>query len=198
MGEKVAYNTNLSRSRGKGFEAQVVKRLCALGYQAKKILLSGSHLAKPYDVIVKPYRLKIEAKRTMKNHITMQAKWLDKVSNKLILVFAVGKYGGKKSIEMFSLSFLPTPMGKATEVVGLVDSTKNMVKMRRSKKIPKEHMALVPFLVLYDERFYLVEKFEDYMEKHYSLNKKGEEVTTGVGPTEYGFTTTAGTKPVCN
>mgnify|MGYP001340653165 CR=1 FL=1 len=179
----MAYNTNLSRSRGRGFEVQVVKRLHALGYQAKKMLLSGGHLAKPYDVIVRPYRLKIEAKRTMKNHITMQAKWLNKVSDKLIIVFAVGKYGGRGTIEMFALS--PGTM----DTVKMTDPIGGAVIMKKAKKIDKEKILSAPFLILYNKKNYLVEKFEDYMARKYSLTNK--EIIEDVRPTEHGGTITA-------
>ena len=162
----MAYNTNLSRSRGRGFEVQVVDRLKGLGYSAKKVLLSGSHLAKPYDVIVKGLRLKIEAKRTMKDYISLQGKWLDKVSDKLILVFAVGRYSGGRTIEMWALSPCPHPMLNPSSAI----------LMRKNKRIYREEL---PFWLSYNGKPFAAVPLEDYMESRYPLENKEKKNESG-------------------
>ena len=152
------YNTNLSRSRGRGFELQVLKRLHGLGFEAKRKVLSGATLATPYDVIVSPYRLKIEAKRTMKEYITLQKKWLDKVTQNLILVFAVGIYRGKKQIEMFALS-------PFWQNVALEDKCIVMKKNKRIFKAQLYNPQVGRVIVKCDGKVFEIQPFEQYMKK---------------------------------
>ena len=166
----MAYNTRTSRSRGRGFENQVVKRLTAMGFKSKKILLSGSHLAKPYDVIVSPFRLKIEAKRTMKDHITFMAKWLDKVSDKLIIVFAVGKYSGGKPVEMWALS--PDALVRTWPII----------EMKKAKKVERETILKAPFTLMYNGRQFMVQTFEGYMKSGRFSEPKENTDGTGTEP----------------
>lgn len=163
---ELSRRSRLSRGRGRNFENHVVKRLTSLGYKAKKKLLSGSYLKKPYDVIVSPCRLKIEAKRTLKEHITIQDKWLRRIGPKLIVVFAVGRYSGKRQVEMFALSLpsLKDPLAKMG------------VKIRKSRKIEGEDIKKAQYFVLYgeDHRTYFGQPLERYMKINYPLEEKND------------------------
>lgn len=170
---ELSRRSRLSRGRGRGFEDKVVKRLTSLGYKSKKKVLSGSNLKKPYDVIVSPYRLKIEAKRTMKEHITILDKWLRKIGPKLIVVFAVGRYSGKKQVEMFAIS-LASEYNPAAKLGA---------KIRKSRKIDGEDIKKAQHFVLYGEghRTYFGQPFEEYMQFHYPIGGQ-KDVSAGDQP----------------
>lgn len=163
---ELSRRSRLSRGRGRSFENHVVKRLASLGYKSKKKLLSGSYLKKPYDVIVSPWRLKIEAKRTLKEHITIQDKWLRRIGPKLIVVFAVGRYSGKRQIEMFAIA-LPT----------LKDPCARLgCKIRKFRKIDGEDIKKAQYFVLNteDHRTYFGQPLERYMKINYPLEGKND------------------------
>ena len=153
----------MSRGRGRRFEDQVVERLHLLGYKAKKKLLSGSYLKTPYDVSVSPFKLKLEAKRTLKDFIGMEGKWLNKVGPLLSLVFAVGSFAGKQAVEMFSVSLVPN-----SAIPEMVDRYP-VVVVKSVKRIKKEQL-ITTFVIEYGGRKFFVEPFENYLKREFSLN----------------------------
>lgn len=163
---ELSRRSRLSRGRGRNFENDVVKRLTSLGYKSKKKLLSGSYLKKPYDIIVSPWRLKIEAKRTMKEHITIQDKWLRRIGPKLIVVFAVGNYHGKRQIEMFAIS-LPSDKDPLAKLGA---------KISKYRQISGENIREAQYFVLTteDHRTYFGQPLERYMRVNYPLEEKND------------------------
>lgn len=155
------YNTNLSRSRGRGFEDQIVRRLHSLGYvKAKKNVLSGSTLKKPYDIKVPPFRLKIEAKRTMKNYITILSKWMDRITDLYVVVFAIGRYAGKKQIDMHAISKCQErPFGETHVPI---------IEMRKAKRI-KLSDIMGEALICYEDEYYYIQSFENLMQTKFPI-----------------------------
>lgn len=157
--------SRLSRGRGRSFERQVLERLRSLGYtKAKRKLLSGAYLKTPYDITVSPFKLKLEAKRTLKDFIGMQKKWLDKVGPLLSLVFAIGSFVGKGSIAMYSAALISDKARKELDIESFT-----VVEVQSVKRI-KADQLIFRFIVRCAGIDYLVEPFEKYLEREFPLN----------------------------
>lgn len=164
MASRKTRRSRLSRGRGKRFEDQVVERLHSLGYRAKKKLLSGSYLKTPYDITVSPFKLKLEAKRTLKDFIGMQKKWLDKIGPLLSLVFAIGSFAGKGNVAMYSAALISDKVRKELDIESLT-----IVEVRSEKRIKKDQL-IFRFIVRCAGIDYLIEPFEKYLEREFPLN----------------------------
>jgi hypothetical protein len=173
------YDTSLSRSRGRGFENQVVKTLKAWGYtRTERKLLSGSNLKTPYDVKVSPFRLKIECKRTAKSHIGIQGKWLDKISDNLILVFAVGLKISKKN-PIYCISSHRGDKGqffdmevKKNKKINVCDHLFEIERSGRESAWVKDSFYLV-----HDGKLFWVQDFKSYMEQNWKIEQTEKEVS---------------------
>lgn len=162
---KKTRRSQLSRGRGRRFEDQVVERLHSLGYKrAKKKLLSGSYLKTPYDVSVPPFKLKLEAKRTLNDFIPMQRKWLSRVSPLLSIVFAIGRFSGGQPILMHSASLISDKARAELDVDSFT-----VVEMQSTKRIKKDQL-IFRFVLKCNGVEYLVEPFEEYLKREFLIN----------------------------
>jgi hypothetical protein len=176
--EILSARSRRSRGRGRGFEDAIVKRLRKLGYDPKKKVLSGGNLAKPYDVGVRPFRLKIEAKRRMGEGIIIESKWLNKIAPKYVVVFAAGPRLGKDT-KMCAISL----GNKVDNLVELqIDGKSKKIGAFEGKFVVKRTKALgdlvleVPFILVHNGRRFVVQDFEKYMQDNWAqFAHKGEK-----------------------
>ncbi len=159
---------------GTGFEYRVRDRLNELyrsvGFKAIRIWYSGAGLKKPYDVEFKYGRkliLGIEAKRSIAStSISMQRKWIDQISQKHVVIFAIGNFRGKKKVEIFVLREINekdlTKLGKLI--------TKDIVMKDKAKSISinyKKHLqsrSVFPDVIC-DHKTYVIETFETFFKE---------------------------------
>jgi hypothetical protein len=138
-------------------------------------------MKKPYDVIVSPHRLKIEAKRRMGESIIIESKWLKKIAPKYIVVFAAGPRLSK-NVKMCAISQSQDEVGLAKiEVRG---KSKKMWTLDDKFFIrrPKPEGDLVfglPFSISHDRNKYVVQDFETYMAKHWPASTVKENDNVG-------------------
>jgi len=176
--EILSQRSRRSRSRGRGGEGYVIKRLTGWGYQAKRMVLSGGNLAKPYDVIVSPFRLKIEVKRRMAEAITINHKWLRKVAPKYIVVFGIGP----RMSEMNRLYAISLFRGKPFDGPQV-----SVVKDRLLRRANGQFVIRRPglsdlvisgdFCLVHGEKKFLVQDFCQYMKENWTF--AGERIKVG-------------------
>lgn len=184
--ELLSRRSRRSRGRGRGFETKVKEYLERWGYIAKKVVLSGSNKKKPYDVLVSPLRLKIEAKRRMGEGIIIQTKWLDKIAPKYIVVFAAGPRLSKV-VRMCAISQVGTVdrLIKLTKVE-IPGKSKTFGTLEgkfviRRPKVLGDLVVAVPFLIVHDGKEFVVQDFEQYMQTNWpQLAKESTDVGTTV------------------
>jgi hypothetical protein len=159
-----------SHDIGTNFEYQIKNYLCVLGYhKTTRKLMSGAAMKDPHDLTVSPYRLKIEAKRTMKDLIRITKHWLDKYIRKdRILVFAMGnKRGVSLSERMYSISQWPH-----TPAAPLNEALLNMMHMvKKSIRLTEKDVRQVRSIQCGD-KLYLVMKMKDYLKVFYPLTQE--------------------------
>lgn len=181
-----------------------------MGHPAERIFYSGAGLRKPYDVEITWDEatkdiLAIEAKRTWKDRITIQSKWLDLVNGRHVIVFAMGDHrkGRAKSklyvVEELQGWGIPTSTVCEKVKVGKRYKTISMVP-NQVLRLPNRAISLavaVPvfqvkscvslfqdllgaFSVLeYKQRAFLVRDFDEYMNDTWSSKLKKKEVLDG-------------------
>jgi Holliday junction resolvase len=181
--ELLSQRSKRSRGRGRDFETRVKQRLEKWGFRAKKVVLSGATKKKPYDIIVSPFRLKIEAKRRMGEGIIIESKWLKKIAPKYIVVFAAGPRLSK-AVRMCVISQAATVRGM-TEILiegqskrlGVLDD-----KFFVRRKGREDVVTGTPFVLVHNKKRYLVEDFEFYMMKNWRMSL--DSVTLASAPKE--------------
>ena len=178
--ELLSKRSKRSRGRGRGFETIVVKRLIKWGYNAKKVVLSGATKKKPYDVLVSPFRLKLEAKRRHGEGIIIEAKWLNKIAPKYAVTFAAGARISQ-TVRICAISqangtdnMVEVEIPGKSKTFGAVDGK---FVVRRAKALG-DLVIEPPFLILHDGKKFLVEYFEDYMSKNWGQHKEKKDVGT--------------------
>jgi len=162
-----------SRDIGYGFEYRIRSYLHEIGYsKAIRKLMSGSAMKDPHDLVVSPYRLRIEAKRTMKDSIRITKAWLDKYIRKdRILVFAIGKKSGiPMSERMHAISMWPE-----TPPIILSEAIANRIHMKKKSVRYTEKELIQMSSIQCGTKLYLVMKMKDYLRTFYPLT---QEATT--------------------
>lgn len=148
---------------GNAFEYQIKNYLHTLGYtKTTRKFLSGAAMKDPHDLVVSPYRLKIEAKRTMKDSIRITKRWLDKYIRKdRIMVFAMGnKRGRPLSERMHAISQWPTKT--PIQLTEAIINVKHMMAKKSVRLIEKD-VQQMGSIQCSDNKLYLVMKLRDYL-----------------------------------
>lgn len=176
-----------NRGRGKRFEYLVEKRLRGKKYPAERIFYSGAGAKKPYDVEVTFSQhdiLEFEAKRTWKESLSFQSKWMALVGERHTIAFAMGTMANK----IFALSawpktfVVPTVISQRVKVgkkfkdmlVGsfsIGSSIVNAPVITMTGKYLCVHLKDIDIqmytIFVYQGNYYLIQSLEAYMDREW-------------------------------
>lgn len=175
---KASRRNRRNRQRGKAFEYDVEGHLRAQGYPAERIFYSGAGLKKPYDVEITWNErdkdiLEIEAKRTFKDHISIQAKWLEAIHDRHVVVFAIGDARRGRGVVMkryvIEQWVLATIRQKEINVTPFNSPLYIVKKIKRLREGDLKNDIILSL----NEKLFLIRDFNEYMVDRWSNRLSG-------------------------